>query len=70
MALRSVITNRSRLFSVSAGAPARLLLGCLARRPIRVLWKTSKLDDEEQSVVFITQLLLSTDDSNSNIQSD
>ena len=42
MALCSVIIDNGRLFSVGAGAPARLLLGCLTRRAVRVLWKTNK----------------------------
>lgn len=36
VALCSVIVDNRRLFSVGAGAPARLLLGCLTRRAIRV----------------------------------
>lgn len=36
VALCSVVIDNSRLFSVGAGAPARLLLGCLTRRAVRV----------------------------------
>lgn len=39
VALCSVITDDSRLFSVGAGTSARLLLGCLTRRAVRVLRK-------------------------------
>ncbi len=39
MVLCSVIVDDSRLFPVGAGAPARLLLGRLTRRAIRVLGK-------------------------------
>lgn len=42
VALRPLITDDGRQLPVATGAPAGLLLGCLARRAVRVLRKATQ----------------------------